>query len=80
MGTAYRNARRMGMQPLRGTIVYPANGDLVKALAADHPAASPVERPRSSPACRSSCAEHGARARKDSSFEGERCALATGTG
>jgi len=29
-GPAFRNAQRMGMRPLRGTIVFPADADLVK--------------------------------------------------
>ena len=75
-GPAYRNLRRMGMQPLRGTIVYPANADLVKNFAQIIQELSrskgfvPVglkidySEQVSPPA--------------GSSFEGERCALATG--
>jgi len=32
-GPAYRNTRRMGMQPLRGTIIFPAHADLVRNFA-----------------------------------------------
>ncbi len=32
-GQAYRNVQRMGMQPLRGMVIYPANADLVKNFA-----------------------------------------------
>ena len=31
-GSAYRNSQRMGMRPLRGTVVFPANADLVRNI------------------------------------------------
>jgi hypothetical protein len=75
-GQASRNARRMGMPPMRGMIVYPANTDLVKDFAqiihqlsrskGFDPVGIKIDYVEqvSPPA--------------GSSFEGERCALATG--
>lgn len=75
-GIAHRNLRQRGMQPLAGTIVYPANADLAKSAAqiiqllsrskGFVPAGLRIDyaEPVSPPA--------------GSSFEGDRCALAAG--
>ena len=75
-GLAYRNMRQRGMQPPRGTIVFPANADLVKDFAQ---IIQQLSRSKGFvPAgLRIDTSEHVSPP-AGSSFEGERCALATG--
>lgn len=75
-GPAYRNTRRMGMPPLRGTIIYPANADLVKSFAQIIQQLSRAKGfvPVSLKIDYSEQVSPPA----GSTFDGERCALATG--
>ncbi len=75
-GQAYRNVRRLGMMPLRGTIVYPANADLAKNFAQ---IVQQLSRSRGFvPAGLKIDYADQVSPPSGSSFEGERCALATG--
>ena len=75
-GPAYRNMQQRGMQPLRGTIVYPANADLVKNFAQ---LIQQVSRSKGFvPAGLKIDYSEQVSPPSGASFEGERCALASG--
>jgi hypothetical protein len=75
-GPAYRNLQQRGMQPLRGTIIYPANADLAKNFAQII-----LQLSRSKgfvPADLKIEYSGQVSAPAGATFEGERCALASG--
>jgi len=75
-GPAFRNTQRMGMRPMQGMIIFPANADLVKNFAQiiQHLSRAKGFIPAS---LKLDYVEQVAPP-PGSSFQGERCALATG--
>jgi hypothetical protein len=75
-GPAYRTMQQRGMQPLRGTIIYPANADLAKNFAQ---LIQLLSRSKGFvPAALKIDYSEQVSAPSGASFEGERCALASG--
>ena len=75
-GPAYRNSQRMGMRPLRGTVIFPADADLVKNFA---PIIRELARANGfTPASLRIDYAEAVAPPAGSSFQGERAALATG--
>jgi hypothetical protein len=75
-GLGYRNAQRMGMKPLQGMVIFPANADLVKNFAQIIKLVSQAKG--FTPAGLKIDYSEQVSPPVGSSFEGERCALATG--
>ncbi len=75
-GLGYRNAQRMGMKPLQGMVTFPANADLVKNFAQIIKLVSQAKG--FTPTGLTIDYSEQVSPPVGSSFEGERCALATG--
>ncbi len=75
-GLGYRNVQRMGMKPLQGMVIFPANADLVKNFAQIIKLVSQAKG--FTPAGLKIDYSEQVSPPAGSSFEGERCALATG--
>ena len=75
-GLGYRNAQRMGMKPLQGMVTFPANADLVKNFAQIIKLVS--QSKGFTPTALKIDYSEQVSPPAGSSFEGERCALATG--
>jgi hypothetical protein len=75
-GLAYRNTQRMGMKPLQGLVIFPANADLVKSFAQIIQKLSQAKG--FVPAGLKIDSSEQVSPLTGATFEGERCALAKG--